>query len=133
MFQLVTPPGMLFTTALLTIYGTYAFLIGTIERSLPLQLGGVVSVVAIYGTAMVLAWSAYLVYLLTAGFILKLGSSIHEAHRAGFFELQFGTTGDIAWSLVPSLLMAMLGIVCCVIVRKQFGPVRGAVPAAPGN
>ena len=133
MFQLITPPGMLFTTALLAIYGTYAFLIGTIERSLPLQLGGVVSILAVYGTAMVRAWSAQLVYLLTAGLIAKLGSSILDAHRAGFFEFQFGTAWDIAWSLIPSLTMALLGVVCCFIVRRQFDHSPAPAPAPELN
>jgi hypothetical protein len=133
MIKLITPPGMLLTTALLTIYGTYALLNETIERSLPLQLGDVVSVVAIYGTAMVLPWSARLVYLLTAGVILKLGRSIHEAYRAGFFEFTFDATAEIAWSLIPSLVMALLGIACCAIVRQQFRPVHGTAPTARAN
>lgn len=111
---------MLLTTALLAIYGAYAFMIGMIERSLPLQLGGVVSIAAVYGTAMVKPWSRPLVYLLTAGFFAKLGLSIYEAHRAEFFVFQFGSLREVAWSLLPSAVMALLGVLCCVIVHRQF-------------
>lgn len=120
MIKLITPAGMLFTTALLAIYGTYAFMIGMIERSLPLQLGGVVSIVAVYGTAMVKPWSRPLVYLLTAGFFAKLSLSLYEAHRAAFFGFEFGSLREIAWSLLPSAVMALLGVLSCVIVHRQF-------------
>jgi hypothetical protein len=120
MIKLITPPGMLFTTALLAIYGTYAFLIGSIEDSMPLLLGGCVAAVATYGTAMVRPWSRWFVYVITTGFWGKLGLSIYEAQRAGFFEFQFGTKADVATSLAPSLTMALLGALCCWIVWRQF-------------
>ena len=133
MIKLITPPGMLFTTALLVIYGTYAFLIGSIEDSLPLLIGGGVATVATYGTAMVRSWSQYLVYLMTAGFFGKLGLSIYQAQRAGFFEFQFGSNLGVAQSLAPSLVMALLGVACCVIVYRQFrgGTMASAPVAAP--
>ena len=133
MFQVITPPGMLFTTALLAIYGTYALLIGMIERSMPLQLGAVVSIAAVYGTALVRSWSTQLVYLVTAGFIAKLGSSILEAQRAEFFGFQFGSTWEIAWPLIPSLIMALLSLVCCVILRRQFQQRPAPVPLPQFN
>ena len=52
MIKLITPPGMLLTVALLVIYSAYAFLIGSIEKSWVLLAGGVVAIVASYGTAM---------------------------------------------------------------------------------
>lgn len=119
-FKLITPPGMLLTTALLVIYATYAFMIGSIEDSWPLLAGGVVAVVATYGVAMVRPWSRYLVYLLTAGFLAKLGSSIYAGIVSGFFGFQFGSLGAIARALTSSLLMALLSGVCCVLVFKQF-------------
>jgi hypothetical protein len=128
MIKLITPPGMLFTTALLAIYGTYAFLIGSIEDSLPLLIGGALAVAATYGTAMVRPWSRYLVYLMTAGFFSKLGLSIFQAQRAGFFEFQFGSNAEIARSLLPSLMMAALGLVCCAIVYRQFDSARPRTP-----
>jgi hypothetical protein len=123
-FKLITPPGMLFTTALLVIYGACAVAIGSIEDSWPLIIGGGVAAVATYGTAMVRPWSRYLVYLLTAGFVLKLGLSIYEAKQAGFFGFQFGSGAEVARSLIPSFVMALLGLACCLIVRRQFSGKR---------
>ena len=132
MIKLITPPGMLFTTALLVIYGTYAILIGSIEDSLPLLIGGGVAAAATYGAAMVRPWSQYLVYLMTAGFFGKLSLSIYQAQRAGFFEFQFGSNLGVAQSLAPSLVMALLGVVCCVIVYRQFNrSITLPAPAAP--
>jgi hypothetical protein len=135
MFQLVTPPGMLFTTALLVIYCAYAFLIGSIEDSTPLLLGGFVAVCACYGTAMVRPWSRFLVYALTAGFICKLSDSLMYAYRAGYFEFQFGSAAEIAATLVPSLAMTLVSVVCCALVYRQFrtpahAESRAALPAS---
>jgi len=46
MIKLITPPGMLLTTALLMIYSGYAFTIGHIEDSWPLRFGGALAIVA---------------------------------------------------------------------------------------
>jgi len=124
MIKLITPPGMLVTVALLAIYSVYAFLIGSIEKSSLLTAGGVVSVLAGYGTAMLRPWSRYLVYLLAVGFIGKLGDSIISAVRAGYFGFQFGSVKDALWSLTPSLLMTLLSLACCVVVYRQFAPKR---------
>ncbi len=62
MVRLITPPGMLLTTALLVIYSGYAFVIGWIEDSWPLRVGGALAVIASYGVAMLRPWSRYLVY-----------------------------------------------------------------------
>lgn len=99
-FKLITPPGMLFTTALLVIYATCAFMIGSVEKSWLLQAGGIVAVVATYGVAMVRPWSRWIVYLLAAGFFAKLGSSIYTGVASGFFEFQFGSPGAVARSHV---------------------------------
>ena len=122
MIKLITPPGMLLTVALLVIYSLYAFLIGSIEKSWMLLAGGVVAIVASYGTAMMRPWSRYLVYLLTIGFVMKLGNSFYEAYRAGFFGFQFGSVREVVWSLTPSVLMTLLSLLCCTIVYRQFSP-----------
>jgi hypothetical protein len=120
MIKLITPPGMLLTVALLVIYSLYAFLIGSIEKSWMLLAGGVVAIVASYGTAMLRPWSRYLVYLLTAGFFAKLGLSIYDGIASGYFDFQFASTAQVARSLTPALLMALLSGVCCVLVHRQF-------------
>jgi hypothetical protein len=133
MIKLITPPGMLFTTALLVIYGTYAVLIGSIEDSMPLLIGGGVAALATYGTAMVRPWSQYLAYLITAGFFGKLGLSIYQAQVAGFFEFQFGSKVEIAKSLGPSLVMALLGVVCCWLVYRNFRRPQAPQQAVPST
>jgi hypothetical protein len=125
MIKLITPPGMLLTVALLTIYSAYAFLIGSIEKSWVLTAGGVVSVLACYGTAMLRPWSKYLVYALALGFVVKLFGSILDAIRAGYFRLQFGSAKEALWSLTPSLLMVVLSCLCCVLVYRHFRAVPG--------
>ena len=120
MIKLITPPGMLLTVALLVIYSVYAFLIGSIEKSWVLLAGGVMAIVASYGTAMLRPWSRYLVYLLTAGFFAKLGFSIYDAMESGFFEFQFGSARATALSLLPSLFMASLSGACCFLVYRHF-------------
>jgi hypothetical protein len=129
MIKLITPPGMLLTTALLVIYCAYAFLIGWIERSCFLLAGGLVAMVATYGVAMVRPWSRYLVYLLTAGFFAKLGLSIYDGIRSGFFGFQFGSAAQAARSVLPALLMAVLSAACCTLVYRQFRRASaGAIP-----
>ena len=125
MIKLITPPGMLLTVALLVIYSAYAFLIGSIEESWVLLAGGVVAIVASYGTAMLKSWSRYLVYALAIGFIAKLAQSVIAAIRAGYFGFQFGSTQEALWSLTPSLLMVVLSCLCCVLVYRHFRAVQG--------
>lgn len=131
MIKLITPPGMLLTVALLAIYSAYAFLIGSIEDSWTLRIGGAVAVVAMYGVAMVKAWSRYLVYLLTAGFAAKLGTSIYGGFTSGFFGFQFGSPERAVGSLLPGLAMLLLSGVCCAIVYQQFHrpPSRPDIPS----
>ena len=127
--KLITPPGMLITTAMLAIYCAYAFMIGSIEESWVLLGGGLLSIAAAYGVAMLRPWSRYLVYLLTTGFIFKLGKSFHDAREAGFFEFQFDSSGDIVRSLVPSALMVALSLLCCWLVYRHFDQVGARGPA----
>ncbi len=120
MIKLITPPGMLLTVALLVIYSVYAFLIGSIEESWPLLIGGIVAVLASYGVAMLRPWSRHLVYVLTAGFVTKLGLSIYSGVVSGFFGFQYESLAEAAHSLAPSLLMALLSGVCCAFVYRHF-------------
>lgn len=120
MIKLITPPGMLVTVAMLVIYSAYAFSIGSIESSWALLAGGALSMIAAYGVAVIRPWSQYLIYGLTLGFVAKLGASIYEGIASGYFGLQFGTVMISSRSLVPAFLMALLSIVCCAIVYRQF-------------
>lgn len=118
--KLITPPGMLLTVALLVLYSAYAFRIGSIEDSWILLTGSALSVVTAYGVAMLRPWSQYAVYLLAAGFIAKLGHSIHAGIVSGFFDFQFGSTNEALKSLAPSAAMALLSILCCWLVFRHF-------------
>ena len=129
MIKLITPPGLLVTVALLAIFSAYAFLIGSIEKSWILTTGGFLAVVATYGVAMMRPWSRYLVYLLTLGFLAKIGLSIYEGVVSGFFGFQFGSSREIARSLLPTLLMALLSVACCAFVFRHFRPAK-STPAA---
>lgn len=120
MIKLITPPGMLLTVALLVLYSAYAFRIGTIEDSWILLLGGTVSIVAAYGTAMLRPWSRHLVYLLALGFFAKLGDSIYAGYTSGFFSFQFGTIAASVKSLGATAGMVLLSCACCLLVHQHF-------------
>jgi hypothetical protein len=120
MIKLITPPGMLLTVALLVVYSAYAFLIGVIEDSWSMLAGGIGSIVAAYGTAMLRRWSRYLVYLLALGFIAKLGQSVYAGVVSGYFSFQFSSTADSLISLIPSAVMTALSCACCLYVFKYF-------------
>ena len=120
MIKLITPPGMLFVTAVLSIYAAHAFLIGTAEDSATLLLGGVAAAIAVYGAAMVRPWSKILVFLLSGGYALKLALSMYSAWQAGFFAFQFDSARPLVLSLLPGVVMALLGAACCIIVQRQF-------------
>jgi hypothetical protein len=124
MIKLITPPGMLLTVALLVIYSVYAFQIGSIEKSWALLAGSGLAAVASYGAAMLRPWSQYLVYLLTLGFIAKLGQSIHAGVASGYFDFQFGSLGESLKALVPSAIMVLVSCVCCLIVFRHFRKAR---------
>jgi len=118
--KLITPPGLLLTTALLAIYSVYAFMIGSIEDSTPLLVGCALSVAATYGVAMMRPWSRYLVYVLTAGFFAKLGLSLHSGWTSGFYAIQFDSTLEIVVALLPTAGMAALSAMCCWLVYRHF-------------
>jgi hypothetical protein len=119
-FRLITPPALLFTTAMLAIYATYAFLIGSIEDSVPLLTAGVLSVVSCIGTALMKPWSRYFVYLVTLGLAARFAASVRAAHAAGYFEFQYASTNEAVRSLVPETSIMALGLLCCVLVYLHF-------------
>jgi hypothetical protein len=70
------------------------------------------------------ALSQYFVYLLTAGFFAKLGHSLWYGWQSGFFDFQFGSMQEIARSLAPSAVLAVLSLGCCWLVYRHFHGVR---------
>ena len=89
MVKLITPMGMLITLALLVIYAVYAFRTAYIDESWIYGLLGVLSLAACYGTAMLRAWSQYLVYSLTALFIAAWCYSVYAGAAVGYFSFFF--------------------------------------------
>ena len=108
MIKLITPPQMLVTVALLAVYGALAVAIGRVEHSWGLHAFGVAAFLASYGVAMLRPWSRHLVYVLTAGFALKFGSSIYEGVSSGYFAFQFGSSREALLSLAPATVLLAL-------------------------
>ena len=131
MIKLITPLGMLFTSAMMVIFSVYAFLIGTIEDSWILLTGCVTAAIAGYGVAMLRPWSQHLVYVLAAGFIVKLGLSIYAGLVSGYFDMRFESINESLGSLAPSIVMATLSCICCYVVFRHFHrPKRSWKPGA---
>ena len=83
MFKLITPPGLLLTTAVLAIYAVAAAQVARIEQSWPLAVAAAVAAVASAGTAFMRPWSRWLVHLMTVGFVAKWLWSVWYGYRAG--------------------------------------------------
>lgn len=130
MIKLITPPQMLVTVALLAVYGALAVAIGRVEHSWGLHAFGVAAFVASYGVAMLRPWSRHLVYVLTAGFALKFGSSIYEGVSSGYFAFQFGSSREAMLSLAPAIVLLALSFVSCSLVYRHFNakPLRPRIP-----
>lgn len=120
MIKLITPPGLLLTTAMLAIYAGYAFLISAVEDSVLLFIGGSLSVVGAVGAATMKPWSRYLVYVLSVGAAVKLSSSVNAAVEAGYFSFQFDSKAQRILALAPELALVVLGFLCCALVWHQF-------------
>ena len=118
--KLITPMGLLITTALLAIYSVAAAKLALVERSYPLAVAAAVSAVACAGTAYMQRWSQYLVHLMTAGFVAKWFWSVYDAHRSGYFDFQFGSTLHSLRSLTPGLAMVTVSGVCSWLIHRHF-------------
>ena len=118
--KLITPMGLLVTTALLAIFSVAAAKVALVERSYPLAVAAAMSAVACAGTAYMQRWSQYLVHLMTAGFVAKWAWSVYDGYRAGYFDFQFGSTHESLRSLVPGLAIVALSGVCSCLVHAHF-------------
>jgi hypothetical protein len=122
--KLITPMGLLVTTALLAIYSVAAANVALIERSYPLAVAAAVSAVACAGTAYMQRWSRYLVHLMTIGFVAKWCWSVYDSYRAGYFEFVRGTIWVSLRPLLPGLALVMLSGVCSWLVHTHFRKAR---------
>jgi hypothetical protein len=118
--KLITPPGLLVTTALLAIYAVAAANVALIERSYPLAAAAAISAVACAGTAYMQRWSQYLVHLMTTGFVAKWCWSVYDGWRAGYFQFQFGSDAEALRSLLPGLALVVLSAACSWMVHSHF-------------
>ena len=114
----VTPRGILVTVALLAIYGAYGFWDAIVYRSFTSAVLGVLATVACVGTTRLLAWSRYLVYLLTAAFIAIWAQSLYAAAVAGYFSLF--SPSQIALQLAPGIALVALSCSCAYVVFRHF-------------
>lgn len=120
MIKLITPPGLLITTALLAIYTAYACWVAFIERSALHAVLGALAIVACVGTALMKPWSRYPVYLLTAAYIAGWLLSVRAGVVAGYFEFAYSSNLAIAWALAPGFLLACLSGTCSYLVYRHF-------------
>lgn len=124
--KLITPMGLLVTTALLAIYAVAAAKVALIERSYPLAIAAAISAIACGGTAYMQRWSQYLVHLMTAGFIGRWCWSVFSAYRADFFGFQYGTLSASLRALLPELALVVLSCICSWLVHAHFRKSRSA-------
>jgi hypothetical protein len=120
MIKLITPPGMLVTTALLAIYSAYAAWIAFIERSWLHTGFAAMAIVACVGTALMKPWSRRPVYLLAASFSLAWLNSVYTGIRAGYFEFAYSSYPQIARALAPGFLLVCISAVCSYLVFRHF-------------
>jgi hypothetical protein len=123
MVKLITPIGMLITVAVLVVYATYAFWTAFIDKSWPYALLGVLSLAACFGTAMLRAWSQYLVYLLAALFIAAWCYSVYAGAAVGFFSFFYSSPLLAAKALAPGFALVVLS---CVATWNVFSHFRRA-------
>jgi hypothetical protein len=113
-----TPVGILTTVALLALYGIYCAWTAISELSWISALASVVAMVACIGTAMMKAWSRYLVYLLTTTLIGMWAYSIYAAAVVGYFDLY--SARQIIAQLAPGISLIVLSCVCTYLVFRHF-------------
>ena len=120
MVKLITPIGMLITVALLALYAAYACWTAYVDHSWTYGLLGVLSLVACYGTAMLRAWSQYLVYLLTTLFVAAWCYSVYSGAAVGFFNVFFSSHVLVIKALAPGLALVVLSGVANWNVFSHF-------------
>jgi hypothetical protein len=127
MVKLITPIGMLVTVALLSVYAAYSFWTAYTDQSWLHALLGLLTVVTCIGTALLRAWSQYLVYALTAFFIGGWLYSVYAGAAVGFFSIFFESPGAVAKSLAPGIALVILSCVASWISYNHFRASSGAM------
>ena len=120
MITLITPIGMLITVALLAVYAAYAFWTSHTDHSWLHAVLGAVAVVACIGTALLRAWSQYLVYALTGAFVGAWCYSVYVGATVGFFSFFFSSPGAVAKALAPGVALVVLSFAASWMAFKHF-------------
>lgn len=121
---LITPLGMLVTVALLAVYAAYAFWTSYTDQSWLHAVLGILSLVACVGTALLRAWSQYLVYALTVAFVVAWCYSVYLGAVVGFFSIFFSSPAAVARALAPGAALAVLSCAVSWIAFSHFRPSR---------
>jgi hypothetical protein len=124
MIKLITPIGMLITVALLAVYAVYAFWTAYADNSWIYGTLGVLALGACYGTAMLRAWSQYLVYVLTVLFVAAWCYSVYAGAAVGFFGIFFSSHALVIKALAPGLALVLLSFVASWNVFRHFAALR---------
>ena len=111
---------MLVTVALLAVYGAYMSWAAYVGSSWLHALIALVALIACVGTAVLQPWSRYLVYLLSAGFIVSWSYSVYAGYAAGFFDFFFASPLDVLRSLAPGLALVALSAACSYAVFRHY-------------
>ena len=123
MVKLITPMGMLVTVALLAVYATYASWTAYTDQSWLFALLGALSCVACVGTALLRPWSQYLVYALTAFFIVGWCYSVYAGAAVGYFTFFFESTAA-ARALAPGIALVILSCMASWTCFSHFRAFR---------
>ena len=124
MVKLITPIGMLITVAVLAVYAAYAFWTAYVDNSWVYAFLSGLSLVACYGTAMLRAWSQYLVYSLTALFMAAWCYSVYAGAAVGYFSFFFSSNLLAAKALAPGFALVALSCVASWNVFSYFRRIR---------
>src|SRR6188474_3377775 len=108
MIKLITPFGMLFTVSMMALFAVYSFWTGYVQNSWLYCVLGLVAVAACVGTAMLRAWSQYLVYFLTFAFIAAWCYSVYAGAAVGYFSFFFSSKLLAAKALAPGFVLVAL-------------------------
>ena len=124
MVKLITPIGMLITVAVMALYAAYGFWTTYVDKSWLYGALGMLSLGACYGTAMLRAWSQYLVYLLTALFVAAWCYSVYSGAALGYFSFFFSSNLLVAKALAPGFALVLLSFLASWNVFGHFRRVR---------
>jgi hypothetical protein len=125
MIKLITPVGRL--VALLAIYATYAVWVAYTDEWLLYGLFGLLCWAACVRTALLRRRSQYLVYVLTALFVVGWFYTDHAGASIGYFRFFFESPTAAAKSLAPGVAVVVLS---CIASRLTYSHFRAARKSA---